>query len=677
MALAPSPPPARGAGVDEARRKVLLDDLVADRTEPDGLAEPVLTIDPVSLDAIPTNRGRHRIEDVEEAVARNLRSAEEARQALRAEHSRLEAEAGIRRKIEREVGALRREIERMQESEKLRVTQARYTAEREAREEVLADVERYKDESNRATQEVDRLRRALDGDRSLMSEFSDRLREEQQAKAKAQSELDRALEAARQAEERWELSTETARRRADDELSRLAEAESALREALAERDALALQVSALSAEDGRGRDLSGTVADLEHLVSELEAALAAERLRTDTAVNHAAELTEEIDAMQLRREDELRSITVVEQLEAELEGAVAAHGAAVDRVRTIDQERSLLEAPHARAERGARGADRQGRGPGARLRHDDAGTGLVARRGQRAADRTRRRSGCRGESSKSEVRELEHLLTVAEVERDSLVQEASDLRQELAKLTKAANAASESDGHHLEALEELENRLGDAIAVRDTYAKQVRDHEVSLAESSERREDALRRASELERALSEEQGRVRQAEEELRRLRTAASVDAPAATGRAEPAATPAATAPEPEPARRSRSRRHLRPIRRPRPRPWFGARRSPSSTRSRRSTTRASGAGADAGRSPGADDRVRVERVAGRVGRVRRERFGDLGDRRADARRRWRRAGRGRSRRPRPRSSRASRGPRLRGTSANDGAQRLASCTG
>ena len=48
--------------------------------------------------------------------------------------------------------------------------------------------------------------------------------------------------------------------------------------------------------------------------------------------------------MQLRREDELRSITVVEQLEAELEGAVAAHGAAVDRVRTIDQERSLLEA---------------------------------------------------------------------------------------------------------------------------------------------------------------------------------------------------------------------------------------------------------------------------------------------------------------------------------------------
>ena len=272
-------------------------------------------------------------------------------------------------------------------------------------------------------------------------------------------------------------------------------------------------------------------------MSELEAALAAERLRTDTAVNHAAELTEEIDAMQLRREDELRSITVVEQLEAELEGAVAAHGAAVDRVRSIDQERSLLEArmrelseAHAeligKVEVLERDFDTTMRERDSLL--EEVNELRTGRAGDLAAAR---------ESSKSEVRELEHLLTVAEVERDSLVQEASDLRQELAKLTKAANAASESDGHHLEALEELENRLGDAIAVRDTYAKQVRDHEVSLAESSERREDALRRASELERALSEEQGRVRQAEEELRRLRTAASVDAPAATGRAEPAA--------------------------------------------------------------------------------------------------------------------------------------------
>ena len=97
--------------------------------------------------------------------------------------------------------------------------------------------------------------------------------------------------------------------------------------------------------------------------------------------------------------------------------------------------------------------------------------------------------------------------------------------------------------------------------MRDTYAKQVRDLEVSLAQSSERREDALRRASELERALSEEQGRVREAEEELRRLRTAASVDAPAATGRAEPAARRPPAAPDAGARARAGTASRLRPI--------------------------------------------------------------------------------------------------------------------
>ena len=121
MAPAPSPPPTRGSGVEDARRKLLLDDLVAG---PEVLAQPVLHVDPVTLDSIPSNRGKRRIEDVEEAVGRNLRSAEEARRALQAEHKRLEAEAGIRRKLEREVGSLRRDIERTQESERLRVAQA-------------------------------------------------------------------------------------------------------------------------------------------------------------------------------------------------------------------------------------------------------------------------------------------------------------------------------------------------------------------------------------------------------------------------------------------------------------------------------------------------------------------------------------------------------------------------
>ena len=64
---------------------------------------------------------------------------------------------------------------------------------------------------------------------------------------------------------------------------------------------------------------------------------------------------------------------------------------------------------------------------------------------------------------------------------------------------------------------------------------------------------ALHQVGELERALSQEQLRVREAEEELRRLHSTASVDAHAvATGRAEPApsavAAPPVAAPPPPP---------------------------------------------------------------------------------------------------------------------------------
>jgi chromosome segregation ATPase len=443
MAVAPSPPPARGPGVEDPRRKLLLDELVAGPEVV--LPEPVLHIDTITLDSLPLNRGRRRLEDVEEAAGRNLRAAEEARRALQAEHKRLEAEASIRRKIEREIGSLRRDLERMREGERLRVAQARYGAEREARKEVLAEVEQVREEHTRALQEIERLREALDSDRTLMAEFSDRLRDEQQARAKAQVDADAATDARREAEQRLEVATESGRRRGEEELQRLAAVEAALRDALTERDRLAAEVISLSAEEGRGRDLMQRIADLEHLAAELEAALTAERARTDAAVAHAHELTEELDAARLRHHEAVRSLGVIEQLEAELEGAVVAHGAAIDRVRSLDEQRTRLT---------------------------------------------------------ERVEEL----TVAH-----------------AQLTAAYEALS---------------------AERAAFAEQVKDLQQSLATSSERREDALRHVGELERALSQEQSRVREAEQELRRLRTAASVDARAsATGRAEPEAEVAATA--------------------------------------------------------------------------------------------------------------------------------------
>jgi chromosome segregation ATPase len=522
MAPAPSPPPTRGSAVEDTRRKLLLDDLVAG---PEVLAQPVLHVDPVSLDAIPSNRGRRRIEDVEEAVGRNLRSAEEARRALQAEHKRLEAEAGIRRKLEREVGSLRRDIERTQESERLRVAQARYTAEREARKEVLAEVEAVSEEHNRALGEIERLRTALDSDRALMSEFSDRLRDEQQAKAKAQTDADAAMEARRQAEHRLETLTENARRRADEELQRLAVTEAALRDALAERDQLANEV-VMAAEEGRGRDLTQTVADLENLVAELEANLTAERARTDNAMAHAAELTEELDAARVRSQESLRSLGQMEQLEAELEGAVVAHGAAVDRVRMLDEERALLQEQLDELRAAPNDLDQEVTKLRIELststRERDALAQEVARLTE-LVDAANAKT-----ASNEKVRELERLLDISEAEHDSLMQEVSDLRVELAERTAAAPAVLVSTVD--------EDALAEARAARDAFAKQVQELERGLASSLERRDVALRQVGELERALSQEQLRVREAEEELRRLHSTASVDARAvATGRAEP----------------------------------------------------------------------------------------------------------------------------------------------
>jgi chromosome segregation ATPase len=528
MAPAPSPPPARGSGVEDARRKLLLGDLVAG---PEVVAQPVLHVDPVALDAIPSNRGRRRLEDVEEAVGRNLRSAEEARRALQAEHKRLEAEAGIRRKLEREVGSLRRDIERSQESERLRVAQARYSAEREARKEVLAEVEAVSEEHDRALAEIVRLRTALDSDRALMSEFSDRLRDEQQAKAKAQADADAAMEARRHADQRLETLTENARRRADEELQRLATTEAALRDALAERDQLANEI-VMATEEGRGRDLTQTVADLENLVAELEATLTGERARTDNAMAHAAELTEELDAARVRSQESLRSLGQMEQLEAELEGAVVAHGAAIDRVRVLDDERMLLQEQLDELRAAPNDLDQEV----TKLRIELAT--CMRERDELAQEVAKLRELVEAANAKTasndKVRELERLLDIAEAEHDSLMQEVSDLRVGLAERTAPAQTPPASPVH--------DEELADARAARDAFAKQVQELERGLASSLERRDVALRQVGELERALSQEQLHVREAEEELRRLHSTASVDAHAvSTGRAEPEPGPEA----------------------------------------------------------------------------------------------------------------------------------------
>ncbi|HEX5096634.1 MAG TPA: hypothetical protein VFX21_11495, partial [Acidimicrobiia bacterium] len=174
---------------------MLLDDLVSDRTvEP--LPAPVVTIEPRRVEP-PRGRtnARQRAAELETVAMHNLRAAEEARKVAEQERQRLEAEASIRVKMEREVAGLRREMERLRESEQLRVEEARYGAERDARAEVRAEVDALAAEHERVQREMERLRSALDDDRNLMQELTERLREEQQAKMKLRVEADKTFEA--------------------------------------------------------------------------------------------------------------------------------------------------------------------------------------------------------------------------------------------------------------------------------------------------------------------------------------------------------------------------------------------------------------------------------------------------------------------------------------------------
>jgi DNA repair exonuclease SbcCD ATPase subunit len=250
---------------------VLLDDLVSDRAvEP--LPAPVIGIEPRPVEA-PRGRtnARQRAAELESLAMHNLRAAEEARKVAGIEHQRLEAEASIRVKMEREAAGLRRELDRLRESEQLRVEQARYGAEREARTEVRSEIDALAADHERVQKEMERLRSALDDDRTLMQELTDRLREEQHAKAKLRIEADKAFESKRQLERSLELATEAGRRRAEDELSRLAAAEQTTREAIDERDRLAAELASLMSEDGRLQEMSQQVAKLEARVTEMRA----------------------------------------------------------------------------------------------------------------------------------------------------------------------------------------------------------------------------------------------------------------------------------------------------------------------------------------------------------------------------------------------------------------------
>ena len=210
-------------------------------------------VDPVPVDAAPIagRRGaRKRLAEVEALARRNLRAAEEARRFVQEERQLLEEEASARTDAERTAAALRRELERLRSTEEQRAAQARFAATHEARSELATEIDRVHDEHARVVDELDRLRGTLFDHDSLLDEYSRRLREEQDAQAKARADQVRAEEAQRVAERNLEIATETARRRAEEDLARFTKVEAAWRDSCIERDRVTAELRAITTGDG-------------------------------------------------------------------------------------------------------------------------------------------------------------------------------------------------------------------------------------------------------------------------------------------------------------------------------------------------------------------------------------------------------------------------------------------
>lgn len=290
MAVPPAEPGATAdLGSTEAgsTRKLLLDEMLAERDRAPLPPAPVLTLQPVPVDAAPVGAGRRgamkRLAEVEALARNNLRAAEEARRVMEAERALLEEEASARTQAERTASALRREIERLRSTEEQRAAQARFAATHQARTELATEMERVHDEHSRVVDELDRMRGTLFDHDSLLDEYSQRLHDEQEAQAKARADLVRAEEAQRTAERNLEIALETARRRAEDDHARLVRVEEHLRDTTLERDRATTELRSITEGDGELARLRAQAAATDEDMTRLLGDLDVQAARADKA----------------------------------------------------------------------------------------------------------------------------------------------------------------------------------------------------------------------------------------------------------------------------------------------------------------------------------------------------------------------------------------------------------
>jgi len=282
---------------------MLLDDLMAERerAQTPQVADPVLTVDPVAVPTVADagrKASRQRLVELEQAARRNLRSAEEARQVLREEHERLHVEATARTRAQQEAAALRRELDRLRDTEGRRAAKEKTRAARAARLEIANELKRFQEEHERVVRELNELRGSLTDHDTLLDDYNARLREEQQTQAALRAEVERADAARRLAERSLEAASEGARRRAEDELIHLATAEQALADARSDRDRLQAKIDELTAGDGAISRLTADIEDRDAEIARCKVRIADLEARIDATEDGASAAIAERDEAQ-------------------------------------------------------------------------------------------------------------------------------------------------------------------------------------------------------------------------------------------------------------------------------------------------------------------------------------------------------------------------------------------
>ena len=279
-------------------RKVLLDDLVAERKAPLPAA-PVFAVDVV---AVEEDVGRRkRVRDGDQPARQNARAAAEARAVAAGLHRRLEQEVLERRKVERDVVELQREVRRLAAAEERLAAAARARLRHSTRgPDPTTSPTPVKDCEHHAA-EIASLERAVADQQELVDEYRERARAELRERDAALMEAKRAHAAREQAERHLEVLSDSLKRNALDERSRLDAVESELAAVVAVRDQLADELRDLAAGASRLEQVSAQAETLAARVVDLEAARAEEAARARAAELALSEAKAEAEQLRAER----------------------------------------------------------------------------------------------------------------------------------------------------------------------------------------------------------------------------------------------------------------------------------------------------------------------------------------------------------------------------------------